>query len=164
MKPADLVVTPQGLRFLGRRFPCSVGRGGCRSGKVEGDGVTPVGRHRIVGCLFRPDRMARPVSWARPIRPGDLWSDDAADPAYNHLVRAPHIYSHEALRRADPLYDLVLLTSWNWPDAVPGKGSAIFIHTWRKPGHPTEGCIGLRRIDLLWITARITPETRLIVS
>jgi len=28
VKPADLVVTPMGLRFQGRVFPCSVGRGG----------------------------------------------------------------------------------------------------------------------------------------
>jgi L,D-peptidoglycan transpeptidase YkuD (ErfK/YbiS/YcfS/YnhG family) len=163
VKQTDLVVTRQGVRFRGRQFPCSVGRSGCKSGKVEGDGVTPVGRHRIVGCLYRPDRIVRPVSWAAPIRNGDLWSDDPSDPAYNHLVRAPYAGSHEALRRADPLYDLILLTDWNWPNAKPGLGSAIFIHSWRKPGHPTQGCIGLRRDDLLWITALITPETRLIV-
>lgn len=164
MSRSDLVVTGRGLRFKGQYFPCSVGRGGCRSGKVEGDGVTPVGWHRIVGCLYRPDRIAKPVGWAVPVRVGDLWCDDPADPAYNHLVRAPYPASHEALRRSDPLYDLILLTDWNWPDARPGKGSAIFVHTWRKPRHPTEGCIGLERSDLLWITAQISPETRLVVT
>lgn len=163
MSPNDLVVMSRGLRFQGRYFPCSVGHGGCSGNKVEGDGVTPVGRHRIVGCLYRPDRMVRPVAWARPVRIADLWSDDPDDPAYNHLVRAPHFYSHEALRRADPLYDLVLLTDWNWPDAVPGCGSAIFIHQWRKPGHPTEGCIGLSRANLRWIESRISRDTCLVV-
>ncbi|MGR3660763.1 MAG: L,D-transpeptidase family protein [Paracoccaceae bacterium] len=163
MSRNDLVVTSRGLRFRGRYFPCSVGRGGCHTGKVEGDGVTPVGRHRIVGCLYRPDRMVPPVEWARAVRIGDMWSDDPSDPAYNHLVRGRHLYSHERLRRADPLYDLVLLTGWNWPDAIAGKGSAIFIHGWRKPGHPTEGCIGLRSKDLDWIVRRVSLGTMLVV-
>lgn len=79
------------------------------------------------------------------------------------MVRAPYPFSHERLRRADPLYDLVLVTDWNRPCALPGAGSAIFIHHWRKPHHPTEGCIALRRDHLLWIAARIGYETRLIV-
>ena len=164
MSPADLVLTPMGLRFLGRRFPCSIGRGGLTACKREGDGATPLGSHRIVGLLYRPDRMARPAAWARAIGPRDLWSDDGTDPDYNHMVRAPHRYSHEPLRRADPLYDLVLITGWNWPRAETGRGSAIFLHQWRKPRHPTEGCIALSRDHLRWIAQRITPGTRLIVA
>ena len=163
MRPTDLVLTPRGLRFLGRVFPCAIGRGGLRSDKREGDGATPVGEHRIVGMLYRPDRIARPADWALPIRPGDLWSDDPRDPDYNLMVRAPHGFGHERLRRADRLYDLVILTDWNWPFAVPGRGSAIFLHRWRKPGHPTEGCIALSPGDLRWIAPRIRYSTRLVV-
>lgn len=163
MTPEDLVVTPTGLRFLGRRFACSVGRGGITSGKREGDGATPRGCHDIVGMLYRPDRIAQPAPWAYPIRPGDLWSDDVTDPDYNQMVRAPHPFGHETLRRADPLYDLIILTNWNWPDAVPGRGSAIFMHRWRRPGYPTEGCVALRPQDLTWIARQMTPKSRLIV-
>jgi len=116
-----------------------------------------------VGMLYRPDRMARPADWALPIRPGDLWSDDPAHEDYNLMVRAPYPHSHEVLRRADPMYDLVILTDWNWPYAQRGRGSAIFIHRWRRPGYPTAGCIGLRPTALAWIAARIRYETRLIV-
>lgn len=163
MKPLDLVVTRWGARFMGRRFACSVGRGGITATKREGDGGTPVGTHRIVGMLYRPDRIAPPADWAMPISPSDLWSDDVRDPDYNLMVRAPHPFGHERLTRADPQYDLVLITDWNWPDATPGKGSAIFIHTWRRPRHPTAGCVGLARQDLLWIAARLQPQSRLIV-
>ena len=163
MTAGDLVVTPRGLRFSGKYFPCALGRGGIRLDKREGDSATPAGIHHITGCLFRPDRMASPCDWARPIWPGDLWSDDPDDASYNSLVRHPHGFSHENLRRADRLYDLILLTDWNWPNAAPGKGSAIFIHGWRKPGHPTQGCIALRHDHLIWITRRIAPATRLIV-
>jgi len=158
-----MVLTPRGLRFAGLVFPCSIGKGGLTSDKREGDGATPRGGHRIVGMLYRADRIARPAKGAIAIGPRDLWSDDRRDPAYNALVHAPHGFSHEQLRRADPLYDLVLLTDWNYPNAVPGRGSAIFIHQWRRPGYPTEGCIALRRDHLRWITRRISRKTRVIV-
>jgi L,D-peptidoglycan transpeptidase YkuD (ErfK/YbiS/YcfS/YnhG family) len=113
--------------------------------------------------LYRPDRLTRPADWALSIGPSDLWSDDPRDEDYNLMVRAPHRFSHERLRRADPMYDLVIITDWNWPHAEPGRGSAIFIHQWRRPGAPTAGCIGLSRRDLHWIAPRITHQTRLIV-
>lgn len=163
MRPTDLVLTRRGLRFLGRVFPCTIGKGGLTTGKREGDGATPIGTHRLVGMLYRPDRMARPANWALPIRPGDLWSDDPGDDDYNLMVREPYAPSHERLRRADPLYDLVILTDWNWPYPVKGRGSAIFIHRWRRPGYPTEGCIGLKPAHLRWIAPRIRLDTRLIV-
>jgi L,D-peptidoglycan transpeptidase YkuD (ErfK/YbiS/YcfS/YnhG family) len=113
--------------------------------------------------LYRADRISAPTSWAIPIGPQDLWSDDSKDSRYNQLVTAPYPFSHERLRRADPLYDLVLLTDWNWPNAVPDKGSAIFLHQWRRLGYPTEGCVAFRRDHLRWIAERITSGTRLII-
>lgn len=163
MSPDDMVVTPRGLRFQGHLYPCSIGKGGLSDRKREGDGATPRGVHRIVGMLYRPDRLPCPTDWAVPIGPGDLWSDDPDAQDYNTMVRAPYPHSHEDLRRADPLYDLVMLTDWNWPYAVSGRGSAIFIHQWRRPGYPTEGCIALRRADLHAIAPKIRHRTRLIV-
>ncbi len=163
MTPDDLVLTPMGLRVRGRVLPCSIGKGGLRSAKREGDGATPRGVHRIVGCLYRPDRMAQPVDWAVPVGPRDLWSDDSARADYNKMVRAPYEGSHERLRRADRLYDLVLLTDWNWPVSHPGHGSAIFLHRWRKPGHPTEGCIAMAPHHLFWLTQQLKPQSRLII-
>lgn len=158
----DLCLTPTGLRFLGRRYPCTIGRAGLTADKREGDGATPGGVWRITGMLYRPDRIPRPAPWARPIRPGDLWSDDPADPDYNRPVRIPHGYGHESLRRADPLYDLVILTDWN-ADGAPGKGSAIFLHQWRRRGYPTAGCIALPRADLRRIARDLRPGMRVIV-
>ncbi|MEM9797239.1 MAG: L,D-transpeptidase family protein [Pseudomonadota bacterium] len=161
--PNDLVVTPGGLRFRGRRIPCTLGRGGVQADKREGDGATPLGAHRIIGLLYRPDRLARPVRWAVPIRPRDLWCDDPRHVDYNLMVRAPFPGSAERLWRADRLYDLVLLTDWNWPRAARGRGSAIFLHRWRRPGFPTEGCVAMAPSDLLWVAQRIGFGTRLVV-
>ncbi|WP_296426771.1 L,D-transpeptidase family protein [Yoonia sp.] len=163
MNRTDLVLTPTHLRFMNRRFPRTIGRGGVTGRKAEGDGATPRGTHCIVGMLYRPDRMARPTDWALPIRPGDLWSDDVRDPDYNMMVRVPHRFGHENLRRADPMYDLIILTDWNWPYAVKGRGSAIFLHQWRGPGRPTAGCVAFSRADLCWIARHIRHETRLVI-
>lgn len=165
MRRPDLLVTRQGARFLGRRLPCAIGRGGLRDDKREGDGATPRGRHGITGVLYRPDRLSarRLPSGARAIRRGDLWSDDPADPCYNRPVRAPHRHSAEALRRADPLYDVILLTDWNSAPPVAGRGSAIFLHCWRRPRFPTAGCVAFRRDDLLWIARRLRPWSRVII-
>jgi L,D-peptidoglycan transpeptidase YkuD (ErfK/YbiS/YcfS/YnhG family) len=163
MDRRDLVVTRGGLRFMGRRFACTVGRGGVSGTKREGDGCTPRGVHGLIGMLYRPDRVAQPAPWAVPIGPCDLWSDDPGDEDYNLMVRAPYRHSHERLRRADPLYDIVILTDWNWPRAERGRGSAIFVHAWRRPGAPTAGCVALSPRALRWIAPRITVRSRLIV-
>lgn len=156
-------LTPAGLLAFGRRIPATVGRGGIVTAKREGDGATPAGVLRIVAALYRPDRVPRPARWARPILPGDLWCDDPASSAYNRAARAPLRASHEVLRRADPLYDVVLVTDWNWPAAVPGAGSAIFLHQWRRPGFATAGCLAMGRADLHWLAARAVPGTAVII-
>lgn len=156
-------LTPLGLRVGGRILPCSIGKAGITTTKREGDHATPAGTHRITGLWYRPDRLARPAPWARPIGPGDLWCDDPGHPLYNRNARAPLAASHERLRRADPLYDLILTTDWNWPEAIPGAGSAIFLHQWRRPGFGTEGCIALARPHLIWLARRARPGTTLCV-
>lgn len=160
------MVTRWGARFGGRRFPVSIGRGGVTYDKRESDGATPAGVWRLMGGGYRADRILPPVVpfRIRAIGPRDLWCDDPAHPEYNHDVTAPFAASHEKLRRADPLYDLVLISDWNFPDAQPGKGSAIFVHHWRGPRKATEGCIAFRPDHLRWILARWTPRSRILIK
>lgn len=150
-------------------MPCAIGKGGFSSHKKEGDGATPITSLRLMGGGYRADRQKQPDMSAKslrliPIGPQDLWSDDINDPHYNHAVRAPSIYSHEKLRRADPLYNVYLISDWNWPNAIAGRGSAIFIHHWRKPRHPTEGCIAFHPKDLAWIIAHWHKNNRIIIK
>jgi L,D-peptidoglycan transpeptidase YkuD (ErfK/YbiS/YcfS/YnhG family) len=165
-RAVDLVVTAAGARYRGQVFPCSVGRGGIGVKRGEGDGITPLGRWRIGELRYRADRMAPPITGlpVAPIGPADIWSDDPTDPAYN-LERTARDYpfSHERMFRADPLYDLVAITDFNWPEAVPGAGSAIFLHAWRKPRHPTAGCVAFAPPVLRFILESWVPEARLVV-
>ena len=165
MSPDDLVIGAWGARFRGRTFACAVGRGGIGDKQAEGDGVTPRGAHDLEMVLYRPDRIPRPRGGApaRAIGLGDVWSDDPMDPAYNSLARAPHGFGHEALRRSDPMYDLVAVLDWNRREIVRGRGSAIFLHVWRRPRYPTEGCIALARHDLFWVLDRWSADSRVIV-
>lgn len=162
----DLVITKWGARYRGRRFPCAVGRSGIGDKQREGDGVTPRGRFRILHGLFRGDRvdgdrLAPPKS---RIADGLIWSDDAEDPAYNRaLVAFDHPFSHEQMRRADPMYDLVAVLDFNLPDVRPGLGSAIFLHVWRKPRHPTEGCVAMARHDVKFVLENWDPRARVII-
>lgn len=158
-----LLVTRWGARFAGRRFPCAVGRGGIRpaAAKREGDGATPAGTWRILALRHRPDRLRFPG--ARPILPRDGWSEDPRDPAYNRPIRHPHAFPAERMRRPDPLYDLLAVTDHNAEPVVPGAGSAIFVHLWRRPRQPTAGCIAFARADLIWILRRWRPGSRLVI-
>ena len=165
--PADQIrVNGRFAQFSGRRFSCVVGRGGIRPVKREGDGATPAGDFGLLGILCRRDRVKwRQLPGARPIRRFDVWSDDPGDPRYNQFVASGHPYpwSHERLWRSDRMYDVVIPVAYNWPDPEPGAGSAIFVHIWRGPRQPTEGCVAFSRKDLMWIAARISRRTRLVV-
>ncbi len=166
-RAADVIrVCGQSAHFHGRRFTCATGRGGIKAVKREGDGVTPAGEFGLLRPLFRPGRVhAALFPDARPIRRFDVWSDDPGDPLYNHLVPSVHRYSWscERLWRTDHQYDLVIPVAYNWPDPVPGAGSAIFIHIWRGPGRLTDGCVAFAPADLTWIARRISNRTRLAV-
>ena len=159
----DLILSPLGLRVGNKLFPCVIGKNGISKLKREGDGKTPTGKHQIVGILYRPDRIKQPRKWAIPIRPRDTWSDDIKDPNYNLMGTLPSSFGHECLFRPDHLYDLIIITNWNWPYAVKGRGSAIFIHSWRKEAKPTEGCIALSESNLLIVAKYIDFGTQLIV-
>lgn len=165
MTTPHLRVGRWGASFAGRRFPCAVGRAGIGAKRAEGDGITPAGAHRIE-LVLRRARDPAPIARSLPQRrigPFDGWSDDPADPAYNQPVRRPRRFSHEALHRPDRLYDLVGVLDWNRAPAAPGRGSAIFLHAWRRPRHPTAGCVAFAPRDLAWILARWTPRSRVLV-
>ena len=155
---ADLVVEPPGiLRWGGRRFACAVGAGGVRSNKREGDGATPAGRFPLRRLLYRPDRLGPPRTAlpVAPLDPRDGWCDDPAHPLYNRPLRLPHRARHEELWRADRVYDLIVVLGHDDAPAVPGAGSAVFLHVARPDYAPTAGCVALAVGDLLTILAGV---------
>ena len=150
-----------------RRMRCALGRGGVRADKQEGDGATPKGRWRMRALLFRPDRITRtPLTGLplRALRPEDGWCDDAADPLYNRPVKLPFRARAEHLWREDEIYDLIVVLGYNDDPPVPGKGSAIFLHIARSDFSPTDGCIALRRKDLVAVAAAARTGSSVVVG
>lgn len=143
----------------------AIGRGSLRPLKREGDGGTPLGRFHIRLVLYRADRSLRPRTRlpVRAIRDSDGWCDDPSDRNYNHLIPLPSPRSAEGLKRADDLYDLVLVLGYNDRPRIRGKGSAIFMHLARDGYTPTEGCIALSRRDLHAVLAEIRRGTEILV-
>lgn len=171
MKPrrADMVVNRWGARFRGRHLPVSIGRAGMTNHKIEGDMATPRGIWKITSGKYRIDRVPRPMILPTmipltPIRINDIWSDDPSDPNYNQPASSYNYpYQHEKLRMAPRLYDVVLMTDWNWPQARAGEGSAIFIHQWRRRRYPTAGCLAFSAKDLRWALERWSAHSRIFV-
>ncbi|CAN5271209.1 L,D-transpeptidase family protein [soil metagenome] len=155
--------TARRLRFQDIDIACAIGRGGACTAidKREGDGYTPLGNWPIRGILLRRDRLmlrsipAIPWRWTRP---GDGWSDDNNDPAYNRPVTLPRPFSTETLQRDDAAYDVIVVLGHNDAPPVPGAGSAIFFHIWVE-ARPTEGCVAIAKDGMLRIVPRITSST-----
>jgi L,D-peptidoglycan transpeptidase YkuD (ErfK/YbiS/YcfS/YnhG family) len=161
---ADSAETSLGWACFGeRRWRCTVGAGGIREDKVEGDAATPAGAFPLRRILFRNDRLVLPKARlpAKPIAEHDGWCDDPRSPTYNRLVRIPNEWSYERLWREDGLYDLVIVVGYN-DDPPEGEwGSAIFLHVAREDYSPTQGCVAFARDDLMELVGLIGPETRL---
>jgi L,D-peptidoglycan transpeptidase YkuD (ErfK/YbiS/YcfS/YnhG family) len=144
----------------------AIGRGSVRPLKREGDGGTPLGRFPVRRILYRADRTFRPrvPLPVHAIREADVWCDDPSDRNYNRLIALPSPRSAEGLKRADHLYDLVLVLGYNDRPRIKGRGSAIFVHLARPCYTPTEGCIAFSRRDLLAVLAEIRRGTAFVVT
>jgi len=149
----------------GRHFACAIGRSGLSAQKREGDGATPIGEFPLRRVYYRADRIAKPVTALRadPIGPRDGWCDAPGHTRYNCQVRLPLNASAERLRRADPLYDIIVMLGYNDAPVHDGAGSAIFMHVAKANLTPTAGCVALARNDLLTLLRMCRPDSRILV-
>ena len=143
-------------------FRAALGRSGRTSRKREGDGATPIAGMRLLYGFYRKDRVKSPLGTTLPMMPIDrtmLWCDTPDDANYNRPVSPPFRKSHEAMMRDDHLYDICLVMDWNMSRRSRNLGSAIFFHLARPGYSPTEGCVAIRRRDMLRLLPLIGPET-----
>ena len=143
------------LVHAGGRIRAALGKGGIALHKMEGDGATPAGLLPLRRVLYRADRVTRPRAAVpvMPLAPHDGWCDDPDDTAYNKPVPLPYPARHEALWRADAIYDVIGVLGWNDTPIAARRGSAIFLHVARPDYDPTEGCIALALPDLVALLA-----------
>jgi L,D-peptidoglycan transpeptidase YkuD (ErfK/YbiS/YcfS/YnhG family) len=146
-------------------LPVALGRAGIKANKREGDGGTPRGRFRPLRLWWRADRLPRPRTLlpTRRITQAAAWSEDPGDRAYNRPVMRSANEPGDRLWRSDALYDLFIEIDHNVRPRVAGRGSAVFIHVARPGFAPTAGCVALRVQDLLRLSQRLGPKTRITI-
>ena len=88
------------------------------------------------------------------------WCDDPQSTKYNKLIKLPSSNSYEKLYKRENIYDIILILDYNMNPIVKGKGSAIFIHIAKKNFKKTEGCVALKKIDLLKILKQLKKKTK----
>ncbi len=151
------------LKFDEFYIKCSLGKKGITNKKVEGDKKTPAGKFRIGSLFYRKDRIQKPKTRLRciPIQPKMGWSNDSRFPnKYNKLINTQEKMKHEKLFRKDYKYDLLIPIEYNYHNAIPGKGSCIFIHLTRNY-KPTAGCIAINKIDFFVLLKIINTNTKI---
>lgn len=140
-------------------IPVTLGRSGI--GKIrEGDGRTPSGVYKLgpaFGTALVPVNLK--LEYKQTTRQ-DFWVDDPASAQYNEWVTYagnPDLRWSSYERLQHPLYKYAVVVRYNDAPAIPGKGSAIFLHVWRAAGYPTAGCIAMSENNLLRLMDRLDP-------
>jgi len=87
------------------------------------------------------------------------WCDDPASNKYNKIVKLPFNFSCEKLFRKDNVYDIVLVLNYNMNPIIKNKGSAIFIHVAKRNFKSTEGCVAIKKVELIKMIKKLKPNT-----
>ena len=124
--------------------------------------ITPIGEFRVKYILYRKDRVKKIQSKLKMviIKKNMGWCDDPASKKYNKMVNLPFSASYERLFRKENIYDIILVLDYNMNPIKKNKGSAIFIHIAKKNYKKTEGCIAIKKIELLKIIKEIKINTK----
>ncbi len=162
-----IVINKSGyLKYKDLKFRCALGKAGIGNKKIEGDNVTPRGVYKIIKIYFRKDRIRSIATEYKLIKITKKmgWCDDPKSKKYNQKIKIPTSYSYERLYRKDNIYDLILVISYNINPIVKKKGSAIFIHIAKKNYKPTQGCIALKKGNLIKLISKINKDTKIRIN
>ena len=154
------------LKYKDFKFKCALGKAGIGEKKREGDNVTPTGTFKIVKIYYRSDRVKKISSKLRliEITKNMGWCDDPNSKNYNQLINLPSKYNHEKLFKKNNIYDLIIVLNYNMKPVIKNKGSAIFIHIAKKNYQPTQGCIALKKNDLLKLLSKISKNIKIKIN
>ena len=157
-----ILINNKFLNINNYKAKCVVGKRGIGYKKKEGDLITPKGEYKIKYILYRKDRIKKIQSKIKKaeIKKNMGWCDDPKSKNYNKLVKLPSKFRYEKLYKKNNIYDIVLVLNYNMKPIIKNKGSAIFIHVATKDYRKTEGCIALKKRDLLKIIKKIKKNTK----
>jgi L,D-peptidoglycan transpeptidase YkuD (ErfK/YbiS/YcfS/YnhG family) len=149
-------------------WPARVGYHGLSTHHREGDGTTPLGTYAIGPTVYGLDADPGVRLRYHHLSCGDWWDEDPRSATYNsfrHLAcgaTPPFGGGSEALWRATVAYREFAVLAYNSAPAVPGRGSAMFLHD--STGHATNGCVSLPRPNLLRTLRWLRPGATIRIS
>ena len=153
------------LTYKKFKVKCAIGKKGIGNKRKEGDLITPKGLFKIKYILYRKDRVKiSTILKKKNLKKNMGWCDDPKSIHYNKLVKLPFAHKHEKLYRKENIYDIILVLSYNMSPIKKNKGSAIFIHVSKNNYKKTEGCVAIKKINLIRLIKEINPNTKVKIS
>ena len=153
----------------GGPWSARLGRGGLSDHHVEGDGTTPTGAYGIGPVVYgvAPDPGVR-YPYHRLVC-GDWWDENAATAEYNTFQHVPCGTTPSFARPGDfglwipkRAYQHFIPIRYNTAPAVPGRGSAIFLHDdW---GSATHGCVAMDPAGLVTVLRWLRPSAKPLIA
>ena len=161
-----ILINKKYLTYGDYKVKCTVGKRGIGLKRKEGDLITPKGIFKINCILYRKDRIKKIQSKFKKIviKRNMGWCDDPESKNYNKLIKLPSNSSYETLYKRENIYDIVIVLNFNTSPIIKNKGSAIFIHIAKKNYKKTEGCVAVKKNDLLKIISKLKRNTRVKIS
>ena len=156
-----ILINKNYLTYNKLKVKCAIGKKGIGFKKKEGDLITPKGQFKIKYILYRKDRVKISSKLQKKvIRKNMVWCDDPKSSHYNKLVKLPFDYNHEKLYKNENIYDIILVLNYNMNPVKKNKGSAIFIHIAKDKFKKTEGCVAIKKANLIRLIKEINPSTK----
>lgn len=133
--------------------------------KREGDNRSPAGVFTLGEAFgYAADVKRHPQQPYLQVTPYDLLVDDPTSPSYNAHIRLDHLPAtpweqSQQMEQNNPAHALEVMINHNVaPAAVPGAGSLILFHIWRRDGASnTAGCTTMSAEDLHSMVAWMDP-------
>jgi L,D-peptidoglycan transpeptidase YkuD (ErfK/YbiS/YcfS/YnhG family) len=167
--PIEIVVGENGLGWGLGLHPLGVGE----PRKLEGDARAPAGVFALASAFGRgAPAVKTKMPWLKATDTL-VCVDDPKSSRYNRIVDTagdtPTDGGTSAYQTAEPLfreddrYDVAILVDHNALGdgkraVIPGRGSCVFLHVWKKKGRATNGCTAMARWDLEKILEWLEPE------
>ena len=160
-----ILINKNYLTYNKLKIKCAIGKKGIGYKRKEGDLITPSGQFGIKYILYRKDRVKVTTKLKKKIIKKNMgWCDDPRSNQYNKLVKLPFVHGYEKLFKKENTYDIILVLNYNMNPVKKNKGSAIFIHVARNNFRKTEGCVSIKKINLIQLLKEISPNTKVKIS
>ena len=147
------------------KFKCSIGRGGAKINKFEGDGSTPKGIYKLGKLYWRKDRLKKPQTKliCKSINKKMIWCNNSKSIHYNKETEISKYCKSEKMYRMDYKYNYLINILYNSNKIKKGRGSAIFLHL-TKNYNKTSGCIAVKMNDFLVIAKLLNRKSKILIS